>query len=359
MRRLILYQLPFFPGKFMSRGIFPDMSITLLLLTFIFRSGYSQVVISQPVRIMFYNVENFFDISDDSLTDDNGFLPKGLMRWNSERYNKKTKSLYKTIIAAGEWEPPAVIAFCEIENRKVLEDLIYGTYLSKFNYSIIHEESPDRRGIDVCLIYRKKIASVICYKYWIPAEIKRGDFNSRSVLYTELLIGSDTINLIVNHWPSRRGGVLAGENSRLQIASMVREKVDSIIERHHSGARIIILGDFNSDPDDQAIKLLICSTDSCKSMINLSERLDDDGLGTYRYMGTWEMIDQVIVSKKLLTCKKGLYTEPNLFRIFKPDFLLKKDPKYPGFRPFSTYNGYKYQGGFSDHLPVLLDLKVR
>jgi len=343
----------------MSGEIFPGISVALLLLTLTFNSGNSQVVISQPVRIMFYNVENFFDIYDDSLTEDNGFLPDGLMRWNLKRYNKKTNSLYKTIIAAGEWDPPAVIAFCEIENRKVLEDLIYGTYLSKFNYSIIHEESPDRRGIDVCLIYRKKIASVICYRYWIPAEIRRKDFNTRSVLYTEFLIGSDTIHLIVNHWPSRRGGVLAGESYRLQIASMVREKVDSIIERNPLGARIIILGDFNSTPDDQAIKSLICSEDSCKSMINLSEKLNDDGLGTYRYLGTWEMIDQVIVSKKLLTCTEGLSIEPNMLRIFKPDFLMKKDPKYPGFSPFSTYRGYKYQGGFSDHLPVLLDLKVR
>jgi hypothetical protein len=343
----------------MSRGILPEIAFSLLLLTFNFKSGYSQVVPSQPVRIMFYNVENFFDIYDDSLTDDNEFLPDGLMRWNLTRYKKKTYSLYKTIIASGEWEPPPVIAFCEIENRKVLEDLIYGTYLLKYNYSIIHEESPDRRGIDVCLIYRKEIVNVICYKYWIPAEIVRKDFNSRSVLYTKFLIGSDTIHLIVNHWPSRRGGVLAGENFRLLIASMVREKVDSLIEKNPSGARIIVLGDFNSTPDDQVMRSLVCSSDSGKTMINLSERLDDNGLGTYRYMGTWEMIDQVIVSKGLLFCREGLYTEPNLLRIFKPDFLLKKDPKYPGFSPYSTYHGYKYQGGFSDHLPVFLDLKIR
>ena len=119
----------------MSKGFFTDISISFFLLTLIFNSGNSQVVISQPVRLMFYNVENLFDIYDDSLTADNDFLPGGLMRWNSERYNKKVISLYKTIIAAGEWEPPAVVAFCEIENRKVLEDLIYGTYLTKFNYA--------------------------------------------------------------------------------------------------------------------------------------------------------------------------------------------------------------------------------
>ena len=140
---------------------------------------------------------------------------------------------------------------------------------------------------------------------------------------------------------------------------MVREKVDSLVEKNPCGARIIVLGDFNSTTDDQAIRSLVCSSDSGKTMINLSERLDDSGLGTYRYMGTWEMIDQVIVSKGLLFCREGIYTEPDLLRIFKPGFLLKKDPKYPGFSPYSTYHGYKYQGGFSDHLPVFLDLKIR
>ena len=163
----------------------------------------------------------------------------------------------------------------------------------------------------------------------------------------------------MNHWPSRRGGVLAGEDFRQQIASMVRRKVDSIIKSDLSGAKIIILGDFNCTPDDQVIKSLISAADTSGNLINLSESLEDKGLGTYRYMGTWEMIDQVIVSDRLLSCKKGLYTEPGLLKIFKPDFLLKKDPKYPGLTPFSTYRGYKYQGGFSDHLPVLLDLKIR
>src|SRR5450759_5971527 len=179
----------------MSKGIFPDVSVAFLLLNLSFNSVYSQVVVSQSERVMFYNVENLFDIYDDSLTEDNDFLPDGLMKWNLSRYNKKINSLYKTIIAAGEWEPPAVVALCEIENRKVLEDLIYGTYLSKFNYSIVHEESPDRRGIDVCLIYRGIYARIIYYKYLIPKEMKQQKFNSRSILYVKFLIGTDTIHI--------------------------------------------------------------------------------------------------------------------------------------------------------------------
>jgi hypothetical protein len=343
----------------MSKGIDSCITVTLVLLTIMRNSGYSQDVRIQPVRMMFYNVENLFDIYDDTLKDDNDFLPEGLMRWNFPRYNKKINSLYKTIVSAGEWNPPAVVAFCEVENRKVLEDLVYGTYLLKYNYGIIHEESPDQRGIDVCLIYRKDCTNIIDYRYWIPSGLKSEDFTSRSILYTKLVISTDTVHLIVNHWPSRRGGVLAMEGLRMKIAAMVREKADSIVERSSARAKIIILGDFNSTPDDQEMNSLVAPAESGIFLVNLSEKLAVDGQGTYRYIGTWEMVDQVIVSDKLLTSIKGLYTDVKMLSIFKPDFLLRKDPKYPGFTPLSTYRGYRYQGGYSDHLPVLLDLKFR
>ncbi len=152
--------------------------------------------------------------------------------------------------------------------------------------------------------------------------------------------------------------MLAGESIRMQIAGMIRVKIDSIASVMNSETRIIIMGDFNATPDDQEISLITGDYDSGMSMINLSESLAG-GAGTYRYMGTWEMIDQVIVSDGLLNCRSGFITDPGMFRIFKPDFLLRKDPKYPGLSPFSTWTGYRYQGGFSDHLPVLLDLMVR
>lgn len=343
----------------MSNWIFPDISVVAMVLNLSLCTTYSQNVVSQNERVMFYNVENLFDTYDDSLTEDNDFLPDGLMRWNLTRYNKKINSIFKTIIAAGEWDPPALVGFCEIENRRVLEDLIYKTNLSKFDYSIIHKESPDRRGIDVCLIYRKTLAHLISYKYWTPQELKNNDFNSRSVLYIKMAFSSDTLHLIVNHWPSRRGGVLAGEDKRLQVSSMVKEKIDSIFNSNTKNARIILLGDFNCTPEDQIIRSLILSSDSDRILLNLSGRIKERDSGTYRYMGRWEMIDQVIVSRGLLECESGLYTDANFLKIFRPDFLLKKDSKYPGLSPFSTYSGYRYQGGFSDHLPVILDLKIR
>ncbi len=343
----------------MSKG---SLTAGLSVLLFFFLNpnrACSQAKPIQPYRLMFYNVENMFDTFDDSLTDDNDFLPGGLMRWNSGRYYKKVNSVYKAIMAAGEWEPPPIVALCEVENRKVLEDLIYKTNLLKFSYSIIHEDSPDRRGIDVCLIFRKSKAKVLYYRYLIPSGIERKYFNSRSVLYLKLSLAEDTIHMFVNHWPSRRGGVLAGETGRIDIASMVKAKADSINERSSQGAKIIIIGDFNSAPDDQAIRVLDNNEGTGKFLINLSDMHGEKSLGTYRYLGTWEMIDQVIVSRELLCGKTGVFTQPDMLTIFKPQFLLKKDPKYPGYSPYSTYRGYKYQGGFSDHLPVLLDLTVR
>lgn len=342
----------------MSIGIVKRITGTLSLLLLFLIKGYPQDAAPHSVRLMFYNVENLFDIYDDTLTEDEEFMPGGLRRWNYQRYSRKINSLYKTILAAGEWEPPAIAAFCEIENRKVLEDLVYSTNLSKYKYDIVHEDSPDERGIDVCLIFRKELAEIIDYSYLKTSVVTGDEFRTRDVLYARFLINNDTIHLFVNHWPSRRGGVLAGEAQRIKIAEMVRKKVDSIFISSHRNAQIIILGDFNATPEDRVMSILAGQEDNGSSLVNLSENLPD-GVGTYRYMGTWEKIDQVIVSDMLVNRNAKVFTEPGLLQVFRPDFLLKKDLKYPGLRPFSTYSGYRYQGGYSDHLPVLLDLKLR
>ena len=314
---------------------------------------------SADIRLMFYNAENLFDTKDDSAKNDNDFLPGGVMRWNQTRYLKKINSLYKTIIAAGGWEPPALVALCEIENRDVLADLVYGTYLSNYGYGIVHQESPDERGIDVCFIYRKDKVKILEVRSWLPETADSTKLHTRSVMYAKTEISGDTINLIINHWPSRRGGVLAGESLRTEIAAMVRRAADSISSAAGGKAKTVIIGDFNSSPDDPAIRLLNEKKDDQKGsrLVNLAARTGAQG--TYRYMGTWETIDQVIVSEWLLDCPSGLSTDKDGYRVFNAPFLLRKDSKYPGDSPYSTYKGYRYQGGFSDHLPVLLDLRVR
>ncbi len=341
----------------MSKGIVSGFTGTLSLLMLLFTEGYPLNAQEHSVRLLFYNVENLFDIHDDTLIDDNEFLPHSARRWNFKRYQNKINSVYKVITAAGEWSPPDLIALCEIENRTVLEDLVYRTNLIKYDFGIVHEDSPDPRGIDVCLIFRKELVEVISYQYFNPGPLQKDDFSTRSILYAKCLISGDTIHLFVNHWPSRRGGVLAGELKRTKIAEMVRSKADSVAAGS-VGGKIIIVGDFNSSPDDKEISRLTAGSESGFSMINLSEKISD-GSGTYRYQGIWEMPDQVIVSDELLNCREGIYTEPGFLRVFSPDFLLIKDPVYPGISPYSTWRGYNYQGGFSDHLPVILDLFVR
>ncbi len=342
----------------MSNGIVKRIAGTLSLLVLFLIKGYPQNN-DDFVRLMFYNVENLFDVYNDTLTDDEEFLPGGLRRWNYKRYTTKINSLYKTIIAAGGWQPPAIVAFCEIENRKVLENLIYNTYISKYKYDIIHEDSPDDRGIDVALIYRKEHVTVIGYSYLKTLSVTGNEFRTRDVLYASFLINNDTIHFFVNHWPSRRGGVLAGQPQRMKIAKMVQGKVDSLFIKTNGNARIIIMGDFNATPDDKVMSILTESTDKTGGyMLNLSESLPA-GSGTYRYKGTWEIIDQVIVSDQLINKSATIFTDPDKLQIFRPDFLLKKDLNYPGLSPYSTYYGYRYRGGYSDHLPVLIDLMLR
>lgn len=304
------------------------------------------------IRIMFYNVENAFDTSDDSSTEDNDFLPSAGRHWNKSRYEAKINSIYKVITAAGSWKPPEIIGMCEVENRRILQDLVSGTYLSKYRYGIVHEDSPDRRGIDVCMIYNPEAVSILKYRYIVP--YNRVSFKSRSILYVMVRAGDDTIHLFFNHWPSRTGGVLPGNDLRHELAAVMKGKIDSLQSLNAGRSKIVVAGDFNSKPDDSEVKLITIGPVS--RMINLTSEDAETGNGTYRYKGVWEMLDQVLVSEYFKESMSGLKVTGDSFTIFKPDFLLVKDPRYPGYMPFATYRGYRYQNGFSDHLPVLLNL---
>jgi len=348
----------------MKPRLFSNIDITvfvavLILFLIPFNALKAQSGDGTSFRIMFYNAENFFDVLDDTLKDDEEFLPKGVMRWNSTRFNRKLSSVSKTIVAAGGWEPPGVVSFCEIENRYVLERLIYGTGLANFNYRIIHEDSPDPRGIDVCMIYRADRIKMLDHSYWIP-ELKLNEtFRSRSVLYAKCLTGEDTLHLIINHWPSRRGGVLSAEDLRRRMSQMVSMKIDSINSSVKGMAKILLMGDFNCTPEDPMIKELMKMTLTGQSCVNLSNSFTAGGYGTYRYQGRWEVIDQAIVSPSLINAEKGISTDKESAKVFSEDFLLMRDPNYPGLTPMGTYRGFRYQGGFSDHLPVLIDMVIR
>jgi hypothetical protein len=325
-------------GLMPIKKIFLKWIITLVQMTLLMTFAKSQERHdSFPGRIMFYNMENFFDVSDNPEKEDNEFLPSGIMRWNRTRYLHKINSVSKTIIAAGGWYPPAIIGFCEVENKFVIEDLVNKTTLSNYGYGILHEESPDPRGIDVGMLFRKDIVSILYWKSLIPRNISPADFHSRSVLYSKCILLGDTLHVMINHWPSRRGGALAGEFLRKDVALMLRNTVDSIYSASLGSSKIVIMGDFNCRPDDPVLKVLINSSGGeSPVLVNLADSPELKNKGTYKYQGRWELLDQVIISDNLLEASDGLYTDYNDFKIFRADFLIKNDLKYPGLTTYHT-----------------------
>jgi predicted extracellular nuclease len=304
----------------------------------------------QEYTVMFYNVENLFDTADDSLKDDEEFLPDGSRRWTEKRYWQKINALSRVIAAAGEWELPALIGLCEVENEKVVSDLAYRSILEGAGYKVIHRESPDPRGIDPALLYRQDLVRVVDSRSWIPEEREGESYNSRNLLYAKTVIGNDTVHFILCHWPSRRGGTLAAADLREKIARLVRAKTDSLQASSGDTASIIVMGDFNAAPDDPVIKII---TDD-NSLVNYAKGTAEKGTGSYRYQGRWELIDQIFVSRSMTDPTSKIYADPLSFRVFDAPFLLEDDPGYPGKKPFPTYGGYKWSGGYSDHLPVLI-----
>jgi len=335
----------------------------LVLGLFIFNSSiYAQPKPNQH-RIMFYNVENLFDTEDDPETIDEEFLPKGDRFWNEKKFYNKLNRIFQVIMAAGEGQLPAVIGFCEIENQKVLDLLLYKTALGKLGYKIIHKESPDRRGIDVALIYQKDLFHPVSYEA-IPV-IDPGDdeFKTRDILYVQGTLGADTLHFFVNHWPSKYGGVVETKSLRALAALTLRSKIDSIFMINHSG-KIIVMGDFNDSPFDESISKHLKAknnfdTIDTTEIYNLAYPQANANKGTNKYQGKWEMIDQIIVSGALLNDNNGITTTVDQFKIFGSEFLLEDDKNFLGKKPFRTYQGFKYNNGFSDHLPVLLDLNFR
>ncbi|HVN57805.1 MAG TPA: hypothetical protein VMT63_05870 [Bacteroidales bacterium] len=332
------------------------LNAIILLIAFKGLSASAQESDTARVRFLFYNVENLFDTRDDSIYDDNEFLPAGSRHWDKSRYNTKLNSLYKVIIASGGWEPPVLAGFCEVENSRVLRDLVNDTWLSKYKYGVVTSGSRDPRGIRTGIIYRKDILHLL-YLRSIDPSMMAGNARTRMVFYTKWKIGSDTLHLFLNHWPSRRRGILAEEKTRSGIASIIISITDSLYRVSYGKAKIIIAGDFNCTPADELIKAMTSRLVQGKNCLsNLSEKQCRSGVGSYKFQGTWEMIDQVIVSDGLLAASRGLRTSPEFCSVFSPEFLLEKDPAYPGNTPKPTYRGVKYIGGFSDHLPVILDL---
>jgi len=315
----------------------------------------------QQARIVFYNVENLFDTRNDSLTRDEEFLPEGDKNWTYERFRRKIVRIYQTLVALGEGEMPAVVGLCEIENRFVLERLIYDTPLSKTGYRIVHRESQDARGVDVALIYHPDLFSPDTSE-WLTVPLSSRETTREILHVTGRMWQNDTLHIYINHWPSRYGGAGSSTVKRLAAASTLAASIKEVMVQDRD-AKIIVTGDFNDEPGDEsilAINKILASVDggeTCK-MVNLSDRKAFTATeGTIKHQGAWCVFDQIIVSDALQQDRGGLVISSEQAEIFKPEFLLEPDLTYTGMKPFRTYIGPGYHNGFSDHLPVSVVIK--
>jgi predicted extracellular nuclease len=338
----------------MKKGIMLPIALLIIFV----HSAQSQE--KQNFKIMCYNVENYFDCVDDSLTDDAEYLPTGMRGWNNSKYQKKQANIGKVIVAIGGWEAPALVGFCEIESEKCLFDLTRYSGLKNLRYKYLHHESPDARGVDVALLYQPSM-----FKPFHNEAIKI-DFpqaptsKTRDVLFASGVIPTgDTLHVFVCHFPSRLGGELESEERRIFVASVVRSKVDSLFAAK-TNPNIVIMGDFNDYPTNKSMLEVLKAkplNDSISSqeLYNLMYKLHTEGKGSNKHNGEWGALDQMIISGNLLNFKQRFYTKPSDAHFFDVAFLLEDDKTFLGKQPFRTYIGMKYQEGFSDHLPVYAD----
>lgn len=324
--------------------------------------GSETLASGNRIRMVFYNTENLFDTVDDSTTADEDFLPDGTMHWTYGRYKAKLDKVCKVITAIGGWKQPDIVGLCEIENEYVLRDLIYYTPLVKFEYRYIHKNSPDVRGIDVALLYNSATVRILENNF-IPVVLpdSTGKY-TRDILYTRITLGNnDTLHLFINHWPSRSSGFLETEPFRIHAATLLRMKIDSVL-LSCPHPKIIVMGDFNDGPFDKSLSQVVLAKTDTGTLIpgdlyNLAAGYEiRNPVGSHKFRGQWNMLDQIIVTGNLLTGQQGLKTGRDCFSVFAAPFLLAEDNRYMGVEPFRTYKGPVYLGGFSDHLPVMLDL---
>lgn len=337
-----------------------DKYLFFLIVLFISQSAFSQSNNNERVAsFMFYNVENLFDTKKDSINNDGEFTPEGVRRWNYTRLRKKWADIAKVITNAGGWNLPVVVGLCEVENRWVLTSLLEQTGLANLSYGVIHYDSPDNRGIDVAMFYLKNRMSVIESK---PIDVNFGpnERPTRDILFVKGVIDSiDTIYMMVNHWPSRYGGAAVTQPKREKAAEIVRSISDSI-RIINPNSKIIIMGDFNepakSDVFTQTLGAGIPSDTTW--LVSPALEMSPDNLGTLKYRHTWDIFDMFIISRPVLEGTKGYkMIEPHM-KIVDLPFLLQPDHNYGGQKLFRTYEGFKYTGGYSDHLPVWIDLHL-
>lgn len=341
------------------KGKIKPLLCSICILLTLFQSGQAAER-STTLRIVSYNLENLFDCEDDPLTNDESFTPEGDHQWTPAKYRVKLNNLSRAITAAGEWHTPILIGLCEVENAKVVSELLNHTQLRHSGYQYLHKDSPDQRGVDVALAYLPTEYTPI-KTFFLPVHTGEGK-PTRDILYSiGKLNNGDTLHIFVNHWPSRYGGELESEDKRMSAALTLREKTDEILSQNEH-AKIIIMGDFNDYPDNESIIDGLCAIAPQKNCIfdqlyNLAYPLHEKGgVGSHKFGGEWGMLDQIIVSGELLNPDSSVFIQASQMRICKEAFLLKESATGPA--PRRSFLGNFFAYGYSDHLPVFIDLLI-
>lgn len=336
-----------------------------LLFTFLLCLGIStsnaQDQQYQASLIGFYNLENLFDTLDTPDKHDSEFTPTGSKAYNTEIYLDKLSKLDKVISQIGTNLSPdglAVLGVCEVENRKVLEDLVTQKGIAGRNYKVVHHESADFRGIDNALLYNPKYFTVSdsrAVEVSLP-EVNGKKRTTRDILHVTGSLSGETIHILVNHWPSRSGGEKKSAPKRAEAAKMCRKIVDEIYEKNPD-AQIIVMGDMNDDPYNKSLtKHLRAKGDKNQirenDLYNPFFDMHQGGNGTLCYRGNWNLFDQIIVSEDLMD-EEGFYYKKSY--IFKKNWMFTKEGQYKGY-PLRTFGGSAYLGGYSDHFPSYIVL---
>lgn len=310
--------------------------------------------LSRPFRLMVYNVENAFDTRHDSLKQDEEFLPEGDKRWTVYRYWNKLNVLSKVIAAVGQERIPEIVTLCEVENDTVLFDLTRRSALRALGYQYVMTDSPDERGIDVALLYQPgvfRLLSVNRFRlnaFW-PLSKPYPYKPTRDILYVSgRVLSGDTLHLLVCHLPSKAGATRLTDRHRNFAARCLRQICDSILHRSPD-ARIVVSGDFNATPDDVVFRRWFSERGGMRLLPSRAPNDPRRVRGTYNYQGNWSTLDHLLVSPSVRV-RSGVY-------IADFPFLLESDRVRGGLRPFRTYLGPRYLGGYSDHLPLYVDLE--
>ncbi len=339
------------------KKIFPAFFFSLFLIT--------PVLCQNTFRVLFYNVENLFDTEKSSKKDDSDFTPEGIKHWTAGRYHNKLNNISKVITSSGEWGTPALVGLCEVENDNVMNDLTKYSPLKKQEYKYIVTNCADRRGINVALMYQKDRFKYLEHKAYKIKFPKQPEKVTRDILHVSGQVQTgDTLDVFVCHFPSRRGGEQESEPGRIYAASFLKSKTDSLT-RIRKNANIIIMGDFNDEPSNESMEKTLRAFPlekeiKPKCLYNLFYKyVKQNNTGSYKYKDQWNVLDQIIVSGNLIDRKQTFHVKPESAEIFNRDFLLTKDTQgNGGQRPKKTYNGSKHEGGFSDHLPVMVDFSI-